>query len=306
MPTVLPIPGTPGQPRKRSRRTSLLPNLDVGGRSVRTLDADLLQYVESKGNQLIPLTIPVAPGTATRSGESGRWRWAIGSITSVGLALLAICWIDLQTRGNDNLAKNDTWNNFVNAPPPDAPVATVEGLTIFAVFIAAALAVERLLEPLSLAKTSKEGKEVEVATATDLWVSKLAEVNSARSAWIEKVQAFKEDKPRVLEKDVNEAGGIADAKAKEANDAGDKAAVKVDELSDINVARTVTYWALATIVGMTAAAVLEMYFLRTVGISNGPLWIEILATGLIISGGSKPLHEAIGRLQKPEPKDTAT
>ena len=130
------------------------------------------------------------------------------------------------------------------------------------------------------------------------WVDKLGEVNVARTSLI---AAAKVSNP--VAADLADAKMIANEKADEANTAGDKAAAAVDELSVLNLARTVGFWALATIVGMAGAAVLQLYFLRTVCISNGPLWAEFLATRLIISGGSKPSHESIGRLQKPEPKD---
>ena len=38
---------------------------------------------------------------------------------------------------------------------------------------------------------------------------------------------------------------------------------------------------------------LHLYFLRTVGIQQNNRFLEILATGLIIGGGTKPLHDLV-------------
>jgi hypothetical protein len=44
---------------------------------------------------------------------------------------------------------------------------------------------------------------------------------------------------------------------------------------------------------MLVAAAMKLYLLNTVGITAGTPWEEILATGLIIGAGTKPLHDLV-------------
>jgi ElaB/YqjD/DUF883 family membrane-anchored ribosome-binding protein len=70
-----------------------------------------------------------------------------------------------------------------------------------------------------------------------------------------------------------------------------KAAAAVAAYEDRDYIRTVIFWAVATIVAMLGSASLHLYFLHSVGISSASRWLEVLATGLIIGAGTKPLHD---------------
>jgi hypothetical protein len=70
-----------------------------------------------------------------------------------------------------------------------------------------------------------------------------------------------------------------------------KAAAAVAAYEDRDYIRTVIFWAVATIVAMLGSASLHLYFLHAVGISSASRWLEVLATGLIIGAGTKPLHD---------------
>jgi hypothetical protein len=143
-----------------------------------------------------------------------------------------------------------------------APSTPAQGLTVFAVFFVAAAAIERLLEPLSKMLPS----------ATD----KKAEADSM----------------------VAHAGQMLMAQAQGAPAASgttmlSQAATTVDDANYRDFWKSLLLWTVATVVAMVASAFLRLYFLRTVGISNGPRAVEILATGLIIGSGTKPLHDLI-------------
>jgi hypothetical protein len=71
----------------------------------------------------------------------------------------------------------------------------------------------------------------------------------------------------------------------------DVAAVSLAAYQDRDYYRMVIFWAFATIVAMLGSALLNLYFLRAVGISSASRWLEVLATGLIIGAGTKPLHD---------------
>lgn len=141
----------------------------------------------------------------------------------------------------------------------------VEGLTIFAVFFVAAAGVERFLEP-------------------------FAGVISAITA-------------------KNEGDATEKAVTAVATDAGD-APTKVKALATAKAVSSTTsdvvkvvFWAIATCVGIFAADKLDLLLLRQVGIAAAPPNWDILATGLIIGAGTKPMHDLIGLIEKK--KETA-
>jgi hypothetical protein len=81
--------------------------------------------------------------------------------------------------------------------------------------------------------------------------------------------------------------------AKEATAKIETAAESAEALSVRELLRTTTFWVIATCLGMIIAAMMKLYFLNTVGITAGSAWLEILATGLIIGAGTKPLHDLV-------------
>ncbi|SMD26409.1 hypothetical protein [Kibdelosporangium aridum] len=145
----------------------------------------------------------------------------------------------------------------------DGPVV-VDGLTIFAVFFVAALAIERLLEPLSLFDIKKETLQQEQ-------VAKDSEaVTSARQ----------------LSGPVIPPAAVTAAQTK--LEAFAAAKVKVDIWSTY---RSLVLWGVASIVGAVASALLNLHLLRTAGINPPTVYLDVLATGLIIGAGTKPLHD---------------
>jgi hypothetical protein len=62
-------------------------------------------------------------------------------------------------------------------------------------------------------------------------------------------------------------------------------------------------WAAATTLGMFASAQTGIYLLAMlVTKSTAPQAVDILATGLVIGGGTKPLHDLITRVQAAKEK----
>lgn len=145
-----------------------------------------------------------------------------------------------------------------------SPAKPVEGLTIFGVFFVAATALERLLEPLASLLGNQTKKEA--ATAKE-----------------------------AAQKKTDLAGAVpgalnlrADAQAA-AKDAADAQAT--DEVAVNN--RKILFWALASILGIGASSSMKLYLLTTTGIAAPSRWMEVLATGLIVGGGTKPLHDLV-------------
>ena len=86
------------------------------------------------------------------------------------------------------------------------------------------------------------------------------------------------------------------AKQNKAQEMLDKAAIAKAAYQDHEYTRTVAFWAVATAVAMLGSASLHLYFLRAVGMSSSSRWLEILATGLIIGAGTKPLNDLTTKL----------
>lgn len=149
--------------------------------------------------------------------------------------------------------------------PPTAPVA---GLTIFAVFYVAAQALERLLEPISSLLNPLRVSESE-ATGADKAVKDAAE-------------AVTND--RTVSQDATKKSIIS------AQSALDTAAKK---RATSRANRTVAFWGIASALGVLSAASLKLYLLNRVGIGNPPRYLDILATGLVIGAGTKPVHDLV-------------
>jgi hypothetical protein len=161
------------------------------------------------------------------------------------------------------------------------PAAPVEGLTIFAVFFVGALAVERLLEPIAGILLSKSKQNAEAEEKASTAAGKIADAARTPDA------ARMPDTAGTVARDA----AARSAATTEANDAVQAAAEAKAELADRVWARTVVYWALASGLGIYVSAAMKLYLLRTVGIGDADRWLEVLATGLIIGAGTKPLHD---------------
>jgi hypothetical protein len=145
---------------------------------------------------------------------------------------------------------------------------TVDGMTIFAVFFVGATAIERLLEPFSSALLPQEENKKKAADTKKA-------AKEATGAIAAAVTADPETTPDTSD---------ADTKL--------QAAAQADQvLSDRDWGRKVLFWAIASAVAVVASASLKLYFLGTVGIAHATRWEEILATGLILGAGTKPLHD---------------
>jgi hypothetical protein len=137
----------------------------------------------------------------------------------------------------------------------------VDGLTIFAVFFVAAQAIERLLEPFASWLDPKMNDEVEKAKA-------------------EAENTFADYLARP--KDIS-------AVTSKMNEAAQKKVCALKSRAN----RKIVFWAVATAIAILAAAGLKLYFLQTMGIGRTPRALDIIATGLIIGAGTKPLHDLV-------------
>ncbi|MFH5231447.1 hypothetical protein [Antrihabitans spumae] len=195
-------------------------------------------------------------------------------------------------------------------------------------FFVAALAIERLLEPLSnaLLPTSDKKKNAEKAAEAAGKSVVSARKGQSQLATLNAIKREFDSGAITLDTVVNEAErlplpnlkplltasraptpdidavkteltnavtaskGVVEKDNGKANDALKTAAVEGERLRVRQLTRTTAFWVLATVIGMLAAATMKLYFLNTVGITAGARWQEILATGLILGAGTQPLH----------------
>jgi hypothetical protein len=185
--------------------------------------------------------------------------------------------------------------NVIHDPDfePDAAVGTpVEGLTIFAVFFVAASAIERLIEPLTLfygqdKKADLDAKAAAAKKAVDA-------AYAAQTAYLNADAA-----------DTATAKAAFDTAKTAASTALDEAASAKGKASAISGNRAVVVWASASAIGIVAASFLKLYLLKQVGIASPPRSMELLATGLIIGAGTKPMHDLVKLIEKRKENQTA-
>lgn len=159
-----------------------------------------------------------------------------------------------------------TWaaNRFIEPSATPGLTGTVEGLSAFALFYVFAQVIERFLEPIV---------SIELITPAVHERRRDAAVSRARAA----------------------AEGSAEKLA-----ALDDAATHQAKVDRWKASRALLVFALATVIGTLVAAWLDLSFLTALGVrpEAAPRWLHLLVTGLVIGGGTKPLHDLLTRIQQ--------
>ncbi len=70
-----------------------------------------------------------------------------------------------------------------------------------------------------------------------------------------------------------------------------------DRLDRRQRARAYIMWSAATVLGMLASATIGIYLIAAIADRRPSVPIDILVTGLVIGGGTKPLHDLISRIE---------
>ena len=106
----------------------------------------------------------------------------------------------------------------------------------------------------------------------------------------------RKNKNNEIERDIQAAINSTDSeeRQKKANEAADKDA----EARQIAANTKVFIWGLASFVAMLASGATRVYFLDVIGFQKIPDYLNILITGLVIGGGTKPLHDLITLIEK--------
>lgn len=224
-------------------------------------DASSTQATATPAVVAATAAVPPMPTTGSDpDAKTGPHEWLVG-VSVLGVIAISIIAVLVFKDGN-----------YKTATPRPIP----EGLTIFAIFFVAAQGIERLLEPIASLFTSAED---------DLKAAEKQVEDAKKAAGAEQIQNLR-----------NMLGGqptTEDAKKVELQHELDGAATKVAALRRSKNDRKVVFWALASSVAIVASASMQLYLLRTVGISSAPRYHEVLATGLIVGAGTKPLHDLV-------------
>jgi hypothetical protein len=138
-----------------------------------------------------------------------------------------------------------------------APIRVASDSGVFALMYIAAQATERLLEPISAFVLDPEHARDQMEVA-------LADAMNAPE-------------------DANLLQAAADAR---------------EHFEQRQRVRAFVLWAAATVVGMLASASIGLYLLAGIATDHRPpAPVDILVTGLVIGGGTKPLHDLISRIE---------
>jgi hypothetical protein len=266
------------------------------------------------------ITDDAAPGDAAPALTASREPMNKGkrSVVMISAAVfVALALLVINTRISD-----------ANFDKKGSHTTPIDGLTIFAVFFVAAFAIERLLEPLAALLIPKQDVSDDLSTSMgaakdatiDFYKAQAAHAQAGHRLAAANDSATmagsampdgsigEQANPQQEQSQAAEAAKTAAAqqmraatenmaaKHDTAQEMLDKAATAKAAYQDREYTRTVAFWAVATAVAMLGSASLHLYFLKAVGMSSSSRWLEILATGLIIGAGTKPLNDLTTKL----------
>lgn len=93
------------------------------------------------------------------------------------------------------------------------------------------------------------------------------------------------------------AAGV-NASTKDDKETAAKTAADADtDLAIINANRACFFFGFNAAIAGIAAGYFEISLLQIIGVTKVPTWLDILVTSLAISGGTKPLHDLISKLE---------
>jgi hypothetical protein len=154
---------------------------------------------------------------------------------------------------------------------------------------------KQLREPLKLAGDVNAFALIYVATQS---IERLLE---PVSSFLLPVDTDKENAKK--SKDDISLAGSASAAMTQASDAANKAALVTRKKSE----RSILFWVLASLIGIVVSAAFGLQFLSILldesSRSAIPRWFDVVATGLVIGGGTKALHGLVERISKPKDEE---
>ncbi len=166
------------------------------------------------------------------------------------------------------------------------------GVTIFAALYVVTQALERLLEPVAALYGRTPAPSDADIESTAIRAVDIAP--DSRTKLISKAFATRKRNAAIADAEMKSASNAPDAQI-----AADRAATW-QQLVDQVASNTATLWAVASGFGMVISGATGLFLLHAIdsGKWDLPRWVDVIATGLIIGGGTKPLHDLISNIQK--------
>jgi hypothetical protein len=164
-----------------------------------------------------------------------------------------------------------------------------EGVTVFAIFYVLAQAIERLLTPIAKLVPTTPPDDAPDAAKTNVLGVDITTRSRALKQRTAAVEACTDTSDPPAGEDPKE---IARAQAQDA--------ANWHEVLQQAYVNATSVWALGAALAFVLCAWLDIYLLNAIAVDswNPPTWIDLLVTGLAIGGGTVPLHDLIGRIQK--------
>jgi hypothetical protein len=172
----------------------------------------------------------------------------------------------------------------------------IQGVSIFGALYVVTQALERLLEPLaSLYGQTAPPADADMKDGASVGAGELK--GTPPLGWISKSLATRM-RNDALKEAAAKAGSSDAAERGAAETAADRAATWQQLIDQVSSNRA-TLWAVASGIGMVISGGTGLLLLHAIdkGKWDVPRWFDVLATGLVIGGGTKPLHDLISNIQ---------
>lgn len=227
----------------------------------------------------------VAAAATSDTGDQPDWYWFLAAFLLIGAGI----WFGTQLLGTP------------------APITALAGISVFAAFYVLAQALERLAEFITYIPFI--GAHIGATKANTHWETKEKAVTARDTAIAETMKALAQGSD-ADEKDAanahrsstnNTSISPSDAKMQEAGKVQQNVQQAANAHQWVNKVRTnraVFFWALNSCLASIGCGWLKLSFLATIGVLTGPAWVHIAITGLVVGGGTKPLHDLITNIEK--------
>jgi hypothetical protein len=172
------------------------------------------------------------------------------------------------------------------------------GISVFALLYVGAQVVERILVPIAPLATSTTASSNTPATTPDGTSRPTGAITKATAEKAVRAWSVACESPSIPTPitDTTPADDVQQA-VSSAQDQATSAATWLELLKQAKQNGNTTLWALASALGMVVSGVTNIHLIRILVVDWTHPTLDIIATGLVLGGGSKGLHDLIANLQ---------
>jgi hypothetical protein len=224
-------------------------------------------------DKLAEKSTTIRSGKVAEAATDDETEKSTGTAVAPQALYLVIAAIVIVAGGVGGTLIHDHWERTISFVPP-------QGIGIFALFYIIAQVIERVQEPFvpylgwardpgEKEETRKEGK---------------------RAKFKNQLRAKAERDKAVVDELILSENGSGQPKLEK------NVANKERCVDQIRANLTVLMFSTGALLAMIISGYLRAGLLRTVGESGIPTWVDIVATGLVVAAGTKPLHDLISNI----------